>query len=77
MDEKDDTIYYIIANGVAYLCMFAVCVFVVINLIESVIVRVCVLPVLFLLCGYLEQWVVVRFVNTLLDKIFGQENLED
>lgn len=68
---KDDSIIYVIANSVAYLIIYILCLVIVINAINNVFARLFLGVVFFLACGYLEEKLLSRYVNELIEKILN------
>lgn len=68
---KDDSIVYFIANSIAYLTLYALCLAIMINIFNNVFIKGVLIVVLLLVCGYLEEKVFSRYINELVEKILN------
>ena len=70
---KDNGIWYFIANFIMYILIYALCIMAMIKIIENIIIRVIILFILFLACGYVEEKILSRFVNSLVEKLLKEK----
>ena len=69
---KDNGIWYFIANLITYILLYALCIIATIQIIENIFIRVIILFVLFLVCGFVEEKILSRFVNSLIGKLLKE-----
>lgn len=66
---KDDSIYYFIANSILYFLMFLICVIICIKLFDNIAVIVIALVFMFFVCGYVEEKILSKYVNYIIEKL--------
>jgi len=65
-------------NTIVYILLCAICLFPIFKFIDSIWIRIPLIIAVILLCGYLEERVISRFVNGLVEKFEkDEENKED
>ena len=62
-------------NTIVYILMCGLCLFPIFMLVDSIWIRIPLIIAVILLCGYLEERVISRFVNELVEKF--EKNGED
>lgn len=62
-------------NTIVYILMCAICLFPIFEFVDSIWIRIPLIIAVILLCGYLEERVISRFVNGLVEKL--EKNGED
>ena len=62
-------------NTIVYILMCAICLFPIFEFVDSIWIRIPLIIAVILLCGYLEERVISRFVNELVEKF--EKNGED
>lgn len=62
-------------NTIVYILMCGLCLFPIFMLVDSIWIRIPLIFVVLLVCGYLEERVISRFVNELVEKF--EKNGED
>ena len=62
-------------NTIVYILMCAICLFPIFEFVDSIWIRIPLIFVVLLVCGYLEERVISRFVNELVEKF--EKNGED
>ena len=62
-------------NTIVYILMCAICMFPIFEFVDSIWIRIPLIIAVILLCGYLEERVISRFVNGLVEKF--EKNGED
>lgn len=60
-------------NTIVYILMCVLCLFPIFMLVESIWIRIPLIFVVLLICGYLEERVISRFVNGLVEKFEKDE----
>jgi len=70
---KDNGIWYFTANFITYILIYALCIMATIQIIENIVTRVIILFVLFLACGYVEEKILSRFINSLIEKLLKEK----
>ena len=66
---KDNGAWYFIANFMTYALLYVLCLIITIQFVQNVFIRVIILLVLLLVCGYIEEKVLSRFVNNFVQKL--------
>lgn len=69
---KDNGIWYFTANFITYILIYALCIMATTQIIENIIIRVIILFVLLLVCGCVEEKILSRFVNSLVEKLLKE-----
>lgn len=69
---KDNGIWYFTANFITYILIYALCIMATTQIIENIIIRVIISFVLLLVCGYVEEKILSRFVNSLVEKLLKE-----
>ena len=69
---NDNETWYFTANFITYILIYALGIMGMIQIIENIIIRVIILFVLFLVCGYIEEKILSRFVNGLVEKLLRE-----
>ena len=62
-------------NTIVYILMCAICLFPILKFVDSIWIQIPLIFVVILVCGYLEERVISRFVNGLVEKL--EKNGED
>ena len=62
-------------NTIVYILMCAICLFPILKFVDSIWIQIPLIIAVILLCGYLEERVISRFVNELVEKF--EKNGED
>lgn len=70
---KDNGKWYFMANCITYILIYAICLIATIQFIKNIIIRVIVLFVCFLVCGYVEEKVLSRFVNSFIERLLKEK----
>jgi len=70
---KDNGIWYFIANFITYVLVYALCLIAVIKFVENIFIRIVVLFVLLLVCGYVEEKVLSQIVNGFVEKLLKEK----
>lgn len=70
---KDNGKWYFVANFTTYMIIYAFCLIVTIQFVGNIIIRVIVLFVLFLVCGYVEEKILSQFVNNFVEKLLKEK----
>ena len=60
-------------NTIVYILMCGLCLFPIFMLVDSIWIRIPLIFVVLLVCGYLEERVISRFVNGLVEKFEKDE----
>lgn len=55
-------------NTIVYILLCAICMFPIFKFVDSIWIRIPLIFVVLLVCGYLEERVISRFVNELVEK---------
>ena len=58
-----------VINTVVYLLLFALCVLAILSIFDSIILRILLIVISFLACGFIEERLLSRFVNAFVEKI--------
>ena len=66
---KDDSIVYFIANIIAYIIIFILCLVAILNIFDSMIIRIVLICISFFVCGYIEERILSRYINELVEAL--------
>ena len=70
---KDNGTWYFVANFITYVLLYALCLTIIIQFVENAFIRVIILLVLLLVCGYIEEKVLSQFVNNFVEKMLKEK----
>lgn len=70
---KGNWIWYNIANFLAYMVLYIIGVAVILHLVNNIIIRVIMFLALFIICGYIEERILSRFVNDLVMRLLSRK----
>ena len=70
---KDNGIWYFVANFITYVLLYMLCLTIIIQFVGNAFIRVIILLVLLLVCGYIEEKVMSPFVNNFVEKLLKEK----
>ena len=68
---KDDTVVYFISNTIVYITLFVLCIVLILNMFHNIIVRIILITVSFFFCGYIEEKVLSKYINGLVELLMN------
>jgi hypothetical protein len=66
------SLYCGLGNILSFVILYAICIIMVVNYVSNIIAVILLILLFFPICGYFEEKILSRFINLMIEKLFGE-----